>query len=152
MRVRTAAYAVITRGRGDETEILLSHWRAGDKSGWTLPGGGLEPGEHPEEAAVREVAEETGFNARLTGLVGVDSIVVPVEDRFSKLEREPMQSLRIVYTAEIVSGELTIEVDGSSDDAGWFRLSALKDLRRVSLVDAAMRMLGGNPLRPAGDT
>lgn len=28
---------------------------------WELPGGGIEPGEHPEAAAIREVAEETGL-------------------------------------------------------------------------------------------
>ncbi|MER6197214.1 NUDIX domain-containing protein [Streptomyces sp. NPDC001586] len=30
---------------------------------WTLPGGGLEAGEEPEEAVRREVAEETGLRA-----------------------------------------------------------------------------------------
>jgi 8-oxo-dGTP pyrophosphatase MutT (NUDIX family) len=35
-----------------------------DHAYWTLPGGGIEPGETPEQAAVREVHEETGLRAR----------------------------------------------------------------------------------------
>lgn len=34
---------------------------------WELPGGGIEPGEHPEHAAIREVAEETGLRIEVTG-------------------------------------------------------------------------------------
>lgn len=33
---------------------------------WELPGGGIEPGERPEQAAVREVAEETGLTIEIT--------------------------------------------------------------------------------------
>lgn len=40
---------------------------------WGLPGGGLEYGEHPEEAVVREVWEETGLNVRIEKLLLVDA-------------------------------------------------------------------------------
>jgi 8-oxo-dGTP diphosphatase len=146
MRIRAAAYCVIRRGSGADQEVLLSHWRDGSRHGWTLPGGGIDPGEHPEHAAVREVLEETGYHARLTGLLGVDSIVIPASDRL-RGEGEPLHGIRIVYGAEITGGELTIEVDGSSDDAGWHRIDAVPDLRRVSLVDVALGMLEG--WRPA---
>jgi 8-oxo-dGTP pyrophosphatase MutT (NUDIX family) len=41
------------------------------KSGWTLPKGRLESRESLEEAALREVLEETGIRARIAGYVGV---------------------------------------------------------------------------------
>ncbi|MBN9416993.1 hypothetical protein ABS71_05020 [bacterium SCN 62-11] len=44
-----------------ENRILLVRHREGERIYWTLPGGGLEAGETPEEGAVREMLEETGL-------------------------------------------------------------------------------------------
>lgn len=43
----------------DQTQVLLIKRR--DIPIWVLPGGGIETGEHPEEALIREIQEETGF-------------------------------------------------------------------------------------------
>lgn len=45
--------------RDDEGRILLQEKASGE--GWSLPAGGIEPGESPEEAMRREVLEETGL-------------------------------------------------------------------------------------------
>lgn len=37
---------------------------------WVLPGGGIDPGETPEHAVVREILEETGFQVKVDRLVG----------------------------------------------------------------------------------
>ncbi len=37
---------------------------------WDLPGGGVEKGEEPAQAAVREASEETGYDIAIDGLVG----------------------------------------------------------------------------------
>jgi 8-oxo-dGTP diphosphatase len=144
MRMRVAAYALITRGEGAEREILLPHWRESGMSGWTLPGGGVEPGEHPADGAVRGVKEETGYDARLTALLGVDSAVLPSHSR-----GDEMQALRILYRAEILGGELTVEVDGTTDDVAWHRVSEVPDLRHVHAVDWALSHIDdpGSPLR-----
>ena len=47
----------------DRTSILLIKRR--DIPVWVLPGGGIDEGESPEEAAVRETEEETGFSAEI---------------------------------------------------------------------------------------
>jgi ADP-ribose pyrophosphatase YjhB (NUDIX family) len=55
----------------DQGRILLI--RRTDNKYWSIPGGGMEPGESVREAAVREVKEETGIDCEITGLVGVYS-------------------------------------------------------------------------------
>jgi 8-oxo-dGTP diphosphatase len=136
MDIRVAAYAVIIA----EGRMLLAHWSQSGHSGWTLPGGGLEPGEDPADAAIREIEEETGYSGVLEGLLGVDSIVVPVERRLSD-SRVPMHALRIVYRASVVGGSLRNELDGSTDEAAWFSLEDVQNLDRVELVDIGLRML-----------
>ena len=60
-----AAYAVILRECGGRVEILLSRLapRVSRSEMWTLPGGGVDHGEDPRDALIREVVEETGLAA-----------------------------------------------------------------------------------------
>lgn len=140
MDIRVAAYAVVV----EQERMLLAHWSEGGRAGWTLPGGGIDPGEHPADAAVREVREETGYDVELDGLLGVDSHVVRGADRI--VPGADLHALRILYRAHVVGGQLTHEVDGSTDEAAWVALDAVDDLRRVGLVDTARR-LAGLPVR-----
>ncbi|GAC1639139.1 MAG: hypothetical protein NVS4B2_28520 [Chloroflexota bacterium] len=56
--------------RGDR--ILLAEHRRSTDSYWVLPGGSVEAGESPEQAAVREVLEETGLHIRVERPLFVD--------------------------------------------------------------------------------
>lgn len=60
------AFAIIFN---EQNRVLLSH--RCDIDLWNLPGGGIEIGELPTEAVVREVKEETGLNVEAERLVGV---------------------------------------------------------------------------------
>lgn len=136
MDIRVAAYGVITQG----DRILLAHWNESGRSGWTLPGGGIDPGEDPVDAVVREIAEETGYSAEAGALLGIDSKVIPAEHRFMP-DAGPLHALRIVYRATVVGGALTNERDGTTDEAAWFPLGGIPN-RRVELVDIALGMAG----------
>jgi 8-oxo-dGTP pyrophosphatase MutT (NUDIX family) len=55
--------------RDADGRVLLARHAEGNR--WLLPGGAIEPGETPADAAVREAWEETGLVVRLTRLIGV---------------------------------------------------------------------------------
>lgn len=62
------AFAIIFN---DERKILLCHRR--DYDLWNLPGGGVESGESPWDAVLREAKEETGLEVEISRLAGIYS-------------------------------------------------------------------------------
>lgn len=64
--VRVGAFALIFNPKND---VLLCHRR--DLDLWSLPSGGMEAGETPWEAVIREVGEEVGLIVEVERLVGV---------------------------------------------------------------------------------
>ncbi|GIF50888.1 NUDIX domain-containing protein [Asanoa ferruginea] len=71
-RVRASSY--VTRSGPGGTELLVFHYPTKPREGHHVPGGGVDPGERPDHAAVRETVEETGIAGTLThgGLLGAD--------------------------------------------------------------------------------
>jgi ADP-ribose pyrophosphatase YjhB (NUDIX family) len=97
--------------------LLVRGASASDGPGqWWMPGGGLEFGEDPADAALRELHEETGLIGRIVDLIGSLSTV-----HATSVERpgEPVHVLGFVYRVEIVGGDLRDELDGSSDRSAW---------------------------------
>jgi 8-oxo-dGTP diphosphatase len=129
--VRVASYAVVQR----DGTVLLARWVSPHGPLWTLPGGGIDHGEDPRDAAVREVEEETGFRVRLDRLLTVDSVRFLIRDADPPLDQH---GIRIIYSADVVGGELRDEVGGSTDRAEWVPLARVPGLDRVSLVDVGL--------------
>jgi len=119
---RVAAYAVIVR----DDRILLSRLskRLTSKELWTLPGGGLEHGEDPRDAVVREVHEETGLAVSIGETAHVYSFHQRNTWRHGR--RADAHALRIVYDGWVPVDSPdphVVEVDGSTMEAAWKRIA-----------------------------
>lgn len=71
--IKAAGGVVCREGSSGETEIVVVHRPAYDD--WTLPKGKVDPDETPEECALREVKEETGFRCELLRPLGCTAYV-----------------------------------------------------------------------------
>lgn len=122
---RVAAYSVITEGG----RILLCRLAPPlfDRGKWTLPGGGIEFGEHPADAAVREAWEETGLDVRVAEILEVQSDLY-------ETNRGPLHAIRFIYRAHVLGGKLTVEQNGSTDLAAWHAPDAAAKLPKVPLA------------------
>ena len=136
---RVAAYAICLDAT---SRILLCRIAPSVRPGavWTLPGGGLDFGEPPAVAVLRELAEESGFDGELIELADVSDRLFPgpVDGIDGK-----MHAIRIVYRVRIVGGELRDEVDGSTDTCAWFTLKDASRLHLTELARRAVRSAGG---------
>jgi ADP-ribose pyrophosphatase YjhB (NUDIX family) len=129
VRTRLAAHVVCLDERDRVLLARLSVLEI-DVGSWTLPGGGVHPGEHPDAAAVRELREETGLAGELDGVAGVFSHVYPAS-RFAA--GEDLHFVSIVYRARVVGGDLRDEQDGTTDTCAWFARDELAGIRLVEL-------------------
>jgi 8-oxo-dGTP pyrophosphatase MutT (NUDIX family) len=86
---------------------------------WSLPKGHIEEGETPEQAAIREVAEETGITSSITKSLGV------IDFWFMAGGKRIHKTVHHFLFTE-VSGVLTPQVS-EVDEVSWFPLSEIVD-------------------------
>ncbi len=100
-----------------------------------MPGGGIDWGEHPDDALGREVHEETGLTLDSYALAGVDSQTLgPLAGR------PAVHAVRFIYRC-VTSGEPNVvEENGSVDLAEWISLEKLSDIPTVTIIERALRI------------
>ena len=106
-----------------DNRILLVKETAGrNKDCWGMPKGKVDPAENIEQAALRELKEETGLNGNLLKLTGLRSDI-----------RHEQVALFFVFTAEVIGEEQPrIQDQEEISEIGWFTLEESKQLDLVS--------------------
>ena len=95
-----------------QKQILLAHRR--DMDLWDLPGGGMNHGELPNEAAIREAKEETGFDVEIDRLLLVYAKPAPWDS-----------DLGFVFLGHVTGGKA--ETSDESDDVRFFGINELPE-------------------------
>ena len=130
-----AVNAVILNDAG---EVLLQ--RASLDGLWCIPGGGIDPGEQPADAAAREVLEETGLLIEPLRLVGTY-----LEDPVQYANGDHAQYLVITFLCRIIGGQLQIS-DDESLELKFFKPDRMPQVRlphRGRVEQALSGMTGG---------
>lgn len=111
--VRAAGGVVWRTGPGNSVEYVLVHRPAYDD--WTFPKGKMTPGETEEEAALREVSEETGMRCRVIRPLGTTSY----------LDRKGRTKIVYYFLMRAVSGRFVS--NGEVDEVRWLSIRAASE-------------------------
>jgi ADP-ribose pyrophosphatase YjhB (NUDIX family) len=147
---RVGAYALVRRGDPVEGDVLLVRFSVkGFHTGsWSLPGGGIDHGERPADALVREVEEECGVAA------DVGELLLVHDEHFSGTapsgRYEDFHAVSLVFAATVSDDAEphVVEVGGTTDQVAWVPLREVTDGSRPVLdvvheaLAAATRKLG----------
>jgi 8-oxo-dGTP diphosphatase len=113
-RQRISAYTLAYDGG----QVLLCRMSAESATPgrWTLPGGGIEHGEDPAHAALRELHEESGLRATIDRLLGVHSNMY-----VGPKGGDEFHGIRLIYLVRAEAGPVQAESTGGTDAARWIK-------------------------------
>jgi len=135
---RAAASAVLFRG---EAVLLIERSASPAEGLWSLPGGAIEMGETAEDAARREVHEETGLIAHIEGLAGVHDVIDHDESGAVVLHY-----VIVCYFGRADDGEPSAK--GDARQARFFALDKIGDLPLTKgtqfVIEEAWRLLAAS--------
>ena len=136
---RVSAGGVAFRVANDNAEIVVI--RSNRESRWQLPKGMIDPGETEEQAAAREVREESGIECEL--LQKIDSIDYWYVDRWGD---EPVRVHKYVhfYLMKYISGDIA-DHDHEVEEVRWVPIEKAVDLLAFpaerTIVEKANKMV-----------
>ena len=107
----------------DENREKILLIQRSDNGRWSMPGGGMDPGESAEEACVRETFEETGLVVRVIKLVGIytsPDVIIEYKDG------NRWQSVGFNFEVVVTGGELSTNEE--TIDLGYFPINSLGEL------------------------
>jgi ADP-ribose pyrophosphatase len=130
--VRHAGSAVIMAVDHKKRTLLVRQYRLpAEKNLWELPAGRLDPGEKPLQAASRELAEETGYQARKwTKLASFFASPGYVQEKMT-----------IFLATDLTAGEAT-PMDDERIEVRWFKKKELAKMIRQGKIEDAKTMVG----------
>jgi 8-oxo-dGTP pyrophosphatase MutT (NUDIX family) len=96
------------------------------------PGGHIEAGESPEQAAVRETLEESGCHIAVNGLLGTYLWIHP---------QTRQNFLRIVYTADLLAEDKARTLDDGVYAVHWYRRKDIEKRRRELRSPVVLRVI-----------
>ncbi|WP_313467084.1 NUDIX hydrolase [Carnobacterium sp.] len=113
----------------EKNEILLQ--LRTDKKLWGLPGGVVERGESVEQAAKREVTEETGLQVEVDSLLGIYSAYFDTYPNGDKA-----QTITTMFIFKTAKGELTVGDAAETLDLKFFSQDNLPQIANQQHKDA----------------
>jgi 8-oxo-dGTP pyrophosphatase MutT (NUDIX family) len=128
--VHVTGSAIVSGPRGT---VLHWHKRLG---GWLQPGGHVDPGESPWQAAVRETAEETGLPVRHPG----DGPLLMHLDAHPAGEHFHLDLRYLVLSDDVEPAP----PPGESQQVRWFPLPEAIEVADAALIDALLRLRSGS--------
>lgn len=135
----SAGGLVVDTGADGPHAAIIARRNRGGRLEWCLPKGHLEGSETPEEAAIREIAEETGIHGVVQEPLGVIDYWFTGDDR-------RVHKVVHHFLLRATGGHLTVEgdPDGEAEDVAWIRVADLAERlaypneRRIALVASSV--------------
>lgn len=133
-RVFTQSFPTVGAILEKDGKILLVKENWGEDIGkWNQPAGWIEPGSNPIESVVNEVKEETGYEFKPTGIIGIYSLVR--KDLIEKFAATP-HPIKIIFRGEITGGQQLVS-NNEIAEVRWFTPDEIEamDLSQLRDID-----------------
>ncbi|MGP1467267.1 MAG: NUDIX domain-containing protein [Porphyromonadaceae bacterium] len=131
------ADCIVFACQNEKTQVLLIK-RGSEpcKDMWALPGGFMNIDESAEEAAIRELKEETGIDVKEVTQVGA----------YSKVDRDPRERVITIAFYTVIDNPVRAVGQDDAKQAEWFTLDNLPTLAfdHSEILSAAIGMLNKN--------